>query len=92
MTFLPDIIPADPRDPESVHHQMRPVKYGILGKIIMAADAARERRELAKLGNRLLADIGLNRIDANRDMRPGRWHLADLHRSHVSPMPRPGLF
>ena len=75
MTFLPNITPADPRDPENIAYHQRPLRYGLLGRLFMAMEVARERRELARLDATLLRDIGLTREGAMREASRGFWDV-----------------
>ncbi len=77
MTFLPEIMPADPRDPESMRYTMKPLRHGWIGKLFLAIEVARERRELAKLDDALLRDIGVTRDGAHREIRRSFWDVSD---------------
>ena len=96
MAFLPDILPADPRDPESVSYRMRPLRYGLIGRIFMAFEVARERRELARLDDTILRDIGLTRDEAMREAKRSFWDIGGSGARHLQAdaktlFSRPGL-
>ncbi len=61
MSLFPDILPADPSAPEEVFHRRKRLKYGFMGRLVLALDIARERRQLARLDDLTLRDIGLSR-------------------------------
>ena len=48
---------------------------GWLGMVARMARAIEERRILASLDERMLADIGLNRLDAERESARAPWDL-----------------
>lgn len=90
MAFIPEILPADPRAPERVRHRKMPLRYGLIGKLIMALDVAYERRDLASLDDHILRDIGLTRDDVRHESRRSFWDLAEIQRTSAKYHPLPG--
>ncbi|MDD9922955.1 MAG: DUF1127 domain-containing protein [Boseongicola sp.] len=60
-SFLPDILPADPSAPEGYRHRRQPVKYGVLGRIVLWFEARATRTALSQLNEATLKDIGYER-------------------------------
>ncbi len=75
MSILPTILPADPAAPEEHQHQTRKLSYGILGRLYMFVELARERHTLAQMDDHLLRDIGMTRDDARREYRKPFWDV-----------------
>lgn len=61
IAIFPQILPADPASPEGFQHKQKPLKYGLFARLIFWFEMQQEKRDLAKLNDHMLRDIGLTR-------------------------------
>ena len=87
MSFLPDILPADPSAPEAQRHQTRTLQYNIFGRLFMAVETMRKNRRQPALPHCMQRDLGLTDVaeSVTRNNRP-TWR-ADLDQC----LSRPGF-
>ena len=73
MLTFPNILPADPRAPEGVTYRRKLLSYGWFGRLLLAREIRRERKELRDLGPALLNDIGRTPDDIIREAKRPFW-------------------
>ncbi|MEM6375012.1 MAG: DUF1127 domain-containing protein [Pseudomonadota bacterium] len=61
--------------PTVTYPQLRKHSRPVLGSLMRMFDVARQRRHLARLDDRALADIGLNRRDVQVETSRGFWDI-----------------
>ena len=81
-TLLPEILPADPCAPESIKYKPRGLRYGALGKVIMAICAKRETQPATETEGRLRPDFGLGKSKVQDSAVAKKWKGPTVWREH----------
>lgn len=91
MSLFPEILPADPTAPENHRYRTKKLNYGVIGRIFMFFENARERRMIARMSRDPQRDMGLIRDDARTPNRrrpfwdvPAGWRT-DIERCFSRP-------
>ena len=73
--YLPEVLPADPRAPETTKYRSQPLTYGLIGKFLMALNTRRAEPTLEELSDHIRKDIGANDADAFHGIATKSWNL-----------------